>query len=59
MASILDLAAIISDRTSPQERLDWFQQKGLIARTKNCAICNHPMELQSRSDVTDKFRCKL
>ena len=56
MTSILDLAAVISDRTSALERLQWFQQKGLIARAKNCPTCNQPMDLQSRSDVTDKYR---
>ena len=56
MANILDLAAVISERTSPQERLEWFQNRGLIARNKMCPACNAPMELQTRKDVSDQYR---
>ena len=57
MASILDLAAIISERTSVAERIAWLQGKGLIARMKSCPTCSQAMDLQSRSDVSDKYRC--
>ena len=56
MASILDLAAVISERTGMDERIAWLQGKGLIARNKTCPSCNQPMHFQSRSDVTDKNR---
>ena len=55
-ASILDLAAVISERTSAREQLEWFQGKGLIARTKICPACNAAMELQTRNDISDKYR---
>ena len=51
MASILDLADISSARTTIEERIAWFQSKGLLARTKNCPSCNHVMEMQGRNDI--------
>ena len=56
MASILDLASVISAHTSIEEQIAWFQSKGLLARTKSCPTCNHAMDMQSRSDISDKYR---
>ena len=53
MASILDLADIISARTTIEERIASFQSKGLLARTNNC---NHAMEMQGRNDINDKLQ---
>ena len=38
------------------EQIGWFQSRGLIARSKNCLACNHQMNMQTRSDITDKYR---
>ena len=46
MASILDLASVISAHTSIEEQIAWFQSKGLLARTKSCPTCNHAMDMQ-------------
>ena len=35
---------------------DWFKSKGLLATNKTCAACSQPMDMQKRSDVTDKYR---
>ena len=59
MASILDLASVISARTSIEEQIEWFQSEGLLARVKNCPSCNHAMEIKKRNDVTDKYTGKL
>ena len=56
MASILDLADVISARTSMLERIRWFQRKGLLAQSKNCPSCSSPMDLQKRTDVSDEYR---
>ena len=53
MASILDLASVISARTNIEEQIAWFQS---IARTKSCPTCIHAMDMQSRSDISDKYR---
>ena len=40
-------------------QLDWFQNKGLIARRKNCPAGTNPMDLQKKSDITDKYRYNM
>ena len=50
MANILDLASVI---TSIEEQIAQF---GLLARTKSCSTCSHAMDMQSRSDISDKYR---
>ena len=42
-----------------EEQLDLFQSKGLIARRKNCPACTNPMDLQKKSDITDKYRYNM
>ena len=49
-AGILDLAAVISDRTSARERIEWFQGKGLIARTWSIPLVM--LQWNCRADVT-------
>lgn len=53
MTSILSLAGVL--RVDVHQQISWFQSHGLIARNKNCPVCNHPMNLQSSSDITGKF----
>ena len=38
------------------QQITWLQSKGLLPRNKTCQACNHPMTMQARSDITDKFR---
>ena len=57
MVSILSLFKILG--ADIEEQLDWFQSKGLIARRKNCPACTNPMDLQKRSDITDKYRYNM
>ena len=54
MSSILSIVSILGADTD--EQINWFQNKGLIARTKNCPACTQAMTLQQRSDVTDQYR---
>ena len=37
-------------------QIDWFQSKGLLATSRTCPACSQPMDMQTRSDVTDKYR---
>ena len=54
MASILSLASVLGGEIA--ELISWYQSRGLIARSKSCPTCNHVMDMQSRSDITDKYR---
>ena len=38
---------------------DWLQSKGLLATSKTCPACIQPMNMQTCSDVTDKYRYNL
>ena len=38
------------------QQIGWFQSKGLLATSKTCPACSQPMNMQTRSDVTDKYR---
>ena len=38
------------------QQFGWFQSKGLLATSKTCPACSQPMDMQTRSDVTDKYR---
>ena len=40
----------------PDEQITWFQSKGLLARNKTCPACNQAMIMQTRSDVSEKYR---
>ena len=53
-ASIIELASILAGDSD--QLINWFQTRGLIAQQKVCPACSHTMELQSRSDITDKYR---
>ena len=53
-ASIIELASILAGDSD--QLINWFQTRGLIAQQKVCPPCSHTMELQSRSDITDKYR---
>ena len=53
--SILDLGQYMFGDVDQQ--IGWFQSKGLLATNKTCAACSQqPMDMQKRSDVTDKYR---
>ena len=52
MESVLSLSAVME----VNQQITWLQSKGLLPRNKTCLACNHPMTMQARSDVTDKFR---
>ena len=54
MESVLSLSAVIGPDVNQQ--ITWLQSKGLLPRKKTCPACNHPMTMQARSDITDKFR---
>ena len=54
MASIMAFADVISANT--EGHIAWFQGKGLLAQRKTCPVCSSAMNLQKRSDVTDKYR---
>ena len=56
MANILDLADVISATTTIEDQIAWFQSKDLLARTKTYPSCNYTMNMQSRADVSDKYR---
>ena len=54
MASILSLASVLG--ADVDQQINWFQVKGLmIARNKTCPACSHGMNMQSRSDISDKY----
>ena len=53
-ASMIELASILVGDSD--QLINWFQTRGLIAQQKVCPACSHTMELQSRSDITDKYR---
>ena len=38
------------------QQIAWFQSKGLLATSKACPACGQPINMQTRSDVTDKYR---
>ena len=38
------------------QQIGWFQSKGLLATSKTCPACSQPINMQTRSDVTDKYR---
>ena len=50
--SVLSLSAVIA---SDVNQITWLQNKGLLPRSKHCPAST-AMTLQSRSDITDKFR---
>ena len=52
--SLLDLGPVMFGDTD--EQITWFQSKGLLARNKTCPACNQAMIMQTRSDVSDKYR---
>jgi len=52
--SILDLGPYMFGDVDQQ--IGWFQSKGLLATSKTCPACSQPMDMQTRSDVTDKYR---
>ena len=52
--SVLALAAVIGPEVETQ--VTWLQSKGLLGRNKTCPACNQPMDMQHRSDITDKYR---
>ena len=54
MTSILSLAGVLG--ADVDQQISWFQSHGLIPRNKNCPTRNHPMNLQSRNDITNKCR---
>ena len=39
-----------------EQQIGWFQSKGLLATSKTYPACSQPMNMQTRSDVTDKYR---
>ncbi len=53
-ASIIELASILAGDSD--QLINWFQTRGLIAQQKVCPACSHTMEIQSRSDITEKYR---
>ena len=52
--SILDLGPYMFGDVD--QHIGWFQSKGLLATSKNCPACSQPMDMQKRSDITDKYR---
>ena len=50
----LALAAVIGPEVETQ--VTWLQSKGLLGRNKTCPACNQQMDMQHRSDITDKYR---
>ena len=52
--NILDIASVLAG--GPDHQIDWFQQKGLIARNKLCPSCKLQMQLQCRNDIQDRRR---
>ena len=52
--SILDLGPYMFGDVDQQ--IAWFQSKGLLATSKTCPACSQSMNMQIRSDVTDKYR---
>ena len=53
-ASIIELASILAGDSD--QLINWFHTRSLIAQQQVCPACSHTMELQSRSDITDKYR---
>ena len=51
MASILSIASVLGGEMT--DVITWFQTRGLLAQNKSC---NHNMDMQTRSDITDKYR---
>ena len=54
IASILDLVSVLGG--SADDRIAWFQQKGLLASSLNCPACGSTMAMQTKNDVEDKRR---
>ena len=54
MASILSIASVLGGEMT--DVITWFQTRGLLAQNKSCPACNHNMDMQTRSDITDKYR---
>jgi len=52
--SILDLGPYMFRELDQQ--IGCFQSKGLLGTSKTCPACSQPMDMQARSDVTDKYR---
>ena len=52
--SILDLGQYMFGDVGQQ--IDRFQSKSLLATSKTCPACSQPMNMQTHSDVTDKYR---
>ena len=52
--SILDLLPVLSG--TADEQISWFQQKGLLCRSRNCPSCGLAMRIQTRNDIQDKRR---
>ena len=38
------------------EQIGWFLSTGFLATSNTCIACSQPMDMQTRSDVTDKYR---
>ena len=57
IASVLALADIISGDANKQ--LTWLQSSGLMPRSKTFPACRHAMDMQSCTDISNKYRyCK-
>ena len=54
MESVLKLSMVIGPDIDQQ--ISWLHSKGLLSRNKLCPACNQPMDLQQRSDITDRYR---
>ena len=52
--SILSLSSVLSGNML--HVIGWYQSRGLNTRSKSCPTCNQPMNLQSRNDISDKYR---
>ena len=52
--SILDLGLYMFGDVDQQ--IGWFQSKDLLATSKTYPACSQPLNMQTRSDVTDKYR---
>ena len=52
--SILDLGPYLFGDVDQQ--ISWFQSKGLLAMSRTWYAVSQPMNMQTCSDVTDKYR---
>ena len=51
------VAAVIGPEV--ETHVTWLQSKGLLRRNKTCPACNQQMDMQHRSDITDKYRMEV